>query len=317
MKDLSIVEIRYFMIVAEQGNISNAAAMLFITQPALSRHMMNLEEALQFPVFKRSRSGVTLTAKGQAFYEHCKKVISAVDELNAQIAALRGDFVGSLRVGYPKSNEDIMLKIQKDLLKKYSNISLVLARQGDNNFIKMLEDGLLDVALIYDNELGDANSKIEAVPIGELPSMVLLSADNKLAEKRFLTFADLKDEKFVMPMRSVHPEKLNAIIAACAENHFVPNICAYERQFTNIVLQVKAQNAIFITPYVRSAAADDGIVFVPLMDFAYKYKVSLCWLKKSANPAIEKLAEVLQENGEKTVTKADTRAQMRKKMKKS
>ena len=76
---MSLSQIRYFVAVAEEGNVSNAAMRLRIAQPPVSRQIRALEDELGTPLFRRTPRGMTLLPSGEAFLDHARKILTAVD----------------------------------------------------------------------------------------------------------------------------------------------------------------------------------------------------------------------------------------------
>jgi DNA-binding transcriptional LysR family regulator len=77
---VSLAQIRYFVAVAEEGNVSTAAAKLRVAQPPVSRQIRALEDELGTPLFRRTPRGMALLPSGEAFLGHARKILNAVDE---------------------------------------------------------------------------------------------------------------------------------------------------------------------------------------------------------------------------------------------
>ena len=82
---MSLAQIRYFVAVAEEGNVGRAASRLHIAQPPVSRQIRALEDEIGTPLFARTSRGMTLLPSGQAFLDHARQILSAVDQ--ASVAA--------------------------------------------------------------------------------------------------------------------------------------------------------------------------------------------------------------------------------------
>ena len=84
---MSLAQIKYFVVVAEEGHVTRAAQRLHICQPPLSRQIRSLEEELGAPLFARTPRGLRLLPAGEAFLEHARRILAQLDDA---VAAVRG-----------------------------------------------------------------------------------------------------------------------------------------------------------------------------------------------------------------------------------
>ena len=84
---MSLAQIRYFVAVAEEGNVGRAAQKLGLAQPPLSRQIRALEDELGAPLFARTPRGMTLLPSGEAFLAHARGILAAVAEASAAARA--------------------------------------------------------------------------------------------------------------------------------------------------------------------------------------------------------------------------------------
>lgn len=88
MADVSLSQIRYFVAVAEEGNVGRAAQRLHVAQPPVSRQIRALEDEIGARLFERTSRGMTLLAPGRVFLDHARGILAAVDR--AVLAARAG-----------------------------------------------------------------------------------------------------------------------------------------------------------------------------------------------------------------------------------
>ena len=102
---MELRQLRYFAAVAAHGSFSRAAKELHLTQPAVSRQVLNLEEELGSALLRRTNNAVTLTAAGEQFYEEARDLLTRADQAirrvraQASSATLRISYVASLVAG--------------------------------------------------------------------------------------------------------------------------------------------------------------------------------------------------------------------------
>src|SRR5258708_25895202 len=95
--------LRYFSAVAAEGNVTRAAARLFVSQPALTKQIKQLERQLGVQLFIRSRSGMALTAAGEALAKSIPGVLADWDRALHETAAAASAAALVLRVGFMSS----------------------------------------------------------------------------------------------------------------------------------------------------------------------------------------------------------------------
>jgi DNA-binding transcriptional LysR family regulator len=82
---VSLDQLRYFVAVAEEGNLGRAAGRLRISQPPLTRQIRRLEDELETPLFERTPRGMRLLPSGETLLEHARRILQAVDAARAAL----------------------------------------------------------------------------------------------------------------------------------------------------------------------------------------------------------------------------------------
>jgi LysR family transcriptional activator of nhaA len=115
MIPLNYRHLYYFWFTVKKGSITKASKDLYLTQPALSLQLQQLERSLKRPLFTRGRSGVVLTGQGRTVFEHCERIFTEGESLSRALAeGVEGPTV--LRLGISAAiSREIVLKIRAAL----------------------------------------------------------------------------------------------------------------------------------------------------------------------------------------------------------
>lgn len=97
--NISIREIEYILAVASLGSISKAAQKMYISQPSLSQTVSKIETSLGYPLFYRTKSGISLTSSGRIFVKHGREILDTVNLLETELRSSSGQ--ENLLVGIP------------------------------------------------------------------------------------------------------------------------------------------------------------------------------------------------------------------------
>ncbi len=144
LKDFMILKV-----LGETGNITRAAEILFMTQPALSKRIRLMEEEFGKELLIRSHQGIHFTPVGEKVLEFCTGTTLALDRLKQELEVAQGEICGTLRAGYSLSYGTYRLAGQlAEYYRRYPKVSLqVITDQSGQLYQKML-DGTLDIAII-------------------------------------------------------------------------------------------------------------------------------------------------------------------------
>lgn len=184
MVDLELY--RIFTIVANEKNITKASEKLNISQPAVTKHIKNLENALELRLFNRTNHGIELTSDGQKIYEEAKEAVETLNSIFVKYGKNR-----NINLGAHVS----MYKMFSKILTKFSNINEnITINISDTDLINMLAPDLSDMIAKLENEKLDIiiskktdnynHNKIEFIKVGEIQDILVVNNDSKLLGKQ-------------------------------------------------------------------------------------------------------------------------------------
>ncbi len=150
---LNIYTLHYFYVTAQHLNFSKAAKHLYITQPALSKQIQQLEDQLQVKLFDRTKRSVKLTDAGLVLLDHCRNIFQDISNLETAMDQFRKEVRGSLRIASTPSLGNYLLP---DFLKSFSTqfpqIMLHTIFKPIDDVVYMLKTGELDFGLLNTDE---------------------------------------------------------------------------------------------------------------------------------------------------------------------
>lgn len=182
--------LRYFLTVANERNITRAAQSLHVSQPTLSKQLMDLEDELDLTLSMRGNREITLTEDGEYFLQKTREILALVDQTIANIHR-REQLSGQLHIG---GNESPQLKylaqLFADIRQENPKIQLRLHGMTTDLAFEQLDKGLLDFVLSVG--LVDA-AKYEHIKLPwQDKAALILPTDHPLAQKNSITGQDLE-----------------------------------------------------------------------------------------------------------------------------
>lgn len=138
-----------FYMVAEYGSISKAAERLYVSQPAVTKSIKNLEGNLGVILFHRTSKGVTLTGEGKILYEHVKLAFTEIRQGEKLIKKLKDKSLGVVRIGISNTLcKYYFMPYLKKFHELYPNIKIEITNRVTLETLEHLEKGLLDCAIV-------------------------------------------------------------------------------------------------------------------------------------------------------------------------
>src|SRR4030042_2850876 len=158
--------------VAKFKSFSRAADELFISQPAVSKHIRELEQKIGMGLIRRGRGGFDLTEAGQILFKHTHKISSALLEIENPLGNLKKDHHGVLKIGTTESySKCLMPKLLSGFQTSHPSIKITLEVGNSEEIEKSL--------LVYKNDLGligvtKTSSKLETIPFLKEPLVLIV-----------------------------------------------------------------------------------------------------------------------------------------------
>lgn len=163
-QNLSLYKI--FYTVAQMGNISRAANILFISQPAISKSIQKLEKNLNVSLFTRNSKGVQLTEEGKLLFDSVESAFETLESVEDKLKKSINLEIGHLKIGVSTTLcKYALLPYLKEFIRLHPHIQIMIECQSSNQTLQLLEENKIDIGLIGEP---DATNKVVFYPIREI-----------------------------------------------------------------------------------------------------------------------------------------------------
>lgn len=234
----------YVQAVVETGSLQKAAEAMFITPSALSKYIQRLEQELNVPLFKRVGKRFVLTYAGERYLNWQRKIKLLQDDMRAELYDIAGAKEGRIRFGL-HSTEGVFFaeNILPKFYEKYPNVDVELTQKKNWELRSMLENQMLDFALINDGEL---NADFTTQHVVEVEQVVLVAKNHPLVEFaqyrpgfRYLWIDGnlLKNERFLIPSG----DRLGVRNSITQLYGYIPNVTLQTDTFCETLLRCVEQ----------------------------------------------------------------------------
>lgn len=203
---MDIRELKYFLAVAKEENLSRAAEYLYITQPSLTRQMQNLESEIGRPLFIRGGRKMTLTETGLQLQKRAQEIVDLYDKTRADLV-MPEKISGEVNIGGGESYAvEQIANVIKELQETYPDIVFNIYSGNTNDVAEKIDKGLLDFGILI--EPFDL-SKYDYLPFSSVDTWgVLMRKDSKLAEKEFIVAQDLMDKPLICSLHAMSQKQI-------------------------------------------------------------------------------------------------------------
>lgn len=285
--------IKYFLVVAEEKNISRAAELLGINQPPLSMQIRDLEREVGTILFRRVARGVELTAAGHEFYKIAKDLPDVIERMkHAALSASRGD-TGIIKVGFTASSifNEFVTKCLGSFQCENHNLSLVFDESNTNNLISSVLDGKIDIAFIRATEaLGEKyDESLRLIHLLDENLLVVLPENHLLASEPFVRLEQLTNERIILFERQ-HSSQLYDLIKKTIESSCTNcNIQNSAPQISALINLVAIGDGISLVPACMGAISVKGVVFRPIFEAGAYAPISVVMKRHIQSAALNKM----------------------------
>lgn len=283
---MNLQQLKYFLVLAQCKNYHQAAEQLFISQPALSKAMKNLEEELHVSLFNKVGKETHLTKYGSLFLSHVKTCIGALDQGVTQLNTFARENESHIRISavYPCASQCVPLSIAEFEL-RFPQVHFS-CHQGDSQIVvNDILNGEADLGFIIDTTDIFSDPCLEKIKVLDYPAMLAVSNKHPLAQRKAVNYQEIAKDPFI----TYAPESGNYRLLQA-------NLDAYGFPFpSNIKIQYNSDEAILsavqhnlgiaiVTATKFNLRFD--VQFIPIKNVLLQFPVYMVWKANTFVPTV-------------------------------
>lgn len=241
---MELRHLRYFVAVAEEQNVTRAAARLHVSQPPLSRQIRALEDELGIALFEHGAKSIRLTDAGRVFLVEANAVIRRAEEAVQAVKAVAAGQRGEIQVGYaPSLTVEILPRGLRRFQEAHPGVRVQLHDLSTEAMLRGLRDGDLHVGLLI-RPSAKALVGLRFEELRRYAVCVALHPAHPLARLRRVALKDLVQERLIGYARDEYPEYHDWVAGLFAGTSDPPRISEEHDSATSLIAAVEAGRGI-------------------------------------------------------------------------
>src|SRR5262245_2038390 len=287
---MELSRLRSFIVLAERLHFGEAARLLRLSQPALSKQIRQLEDEVGAPLFDRGRHGARLTEVGSLFAEEARRLVQQAEAaLEQGRRAARGE-VGRLAIGFGFSTVTLVPRVISKFRLHHPGVEIELGDMSTPEQIDALHAGRIHIGFVR----LPAGRGLRQLPILEDRLALALPAPDKKGHKP-ADLSGLKNSPFIAMRRGQSLSLHEHIIQLCARYGFHPRVVQEANEYPTVLGLVAAGLGVAIVPESQLRTRIEGVTIQRIEDRAARWQVGAAWRREKGSPLTIKFLGLLKE----------------------
>ncbi|RDW15189.1 LysR family transcriptional regulator [Oceanobacillus arenosus] len=211
-------QLYYFQMVAKHESFTKSSEELNLSQPALSRSILRLEEEIGVPLFERKSRGVVLNQYGNVFLKYTNQVLSEMKEAKQKIQDMVNPYHGVISLAFIQTlGSSFVPDLISDFQNEFPNIQFHLSQNISSKILKEIDDANIDIGFCSSI---DSHESLYSIPVLTEELFLIVPATHRLAGKERVNLSEVADDAFIFfkPKTALH----DLIENLCNEAGFRP-----------------------------------------------------------------------------------------------
>lgn len=279
-------QLKYFLSAAKTLSFSETAKEFYMSQPAISHQIVELEQELGTKLFDRNSRGVQLTRAGELFLEDAKRFLDMTEVSKERLQALNISGSEKLTIGYLASPCKYFLpNVIHQFRQAYPQVDIELIRLDALSVITSIETEKLDIYFSLVEDLKHFKD-YHIRKIHQDPYCLICRIDHPCLNNFKIDYTKLATEPFLMfdPEKSAY--MAHQIHQVCRDLNFVPRIVQKYASMEEVLFAVESGLGITVLPYKVMEYYKTNLVYTPLDGSNIASSIGAAWKIDSGNPAV-------------------------------
>lgn len=291
---MELRHLRYFVVLGRELHFAKAADKLFITQPALSKQIQQLEDELSVKLFERTKRNVKLTEAGRYLLDESQYILNHLEQVvEATQRKVEGE-EGEVRIGFVGSAmQNVIPDLLERLNTKHPSIHTSLQELNNKDQLDNLLHDKLDIAFV---RLESVPRELEKKVVFEDSFSLVVSKNHPIVGSNFESLRQFQHEKFILFSNDYSQEYYDNIMSIFTDHGFQPKVSHRSVQANSIFRLVEKQLGVAIVPSAMQDGVNLDIEFISLAHLRQRTQLMAVWHKKNRNEALVKFLGLMDKN---------------------
>jgi len=253
----TMLQLKTFVTVVDQGSFTAAGRRLGLSQPAVSRAVATLEKELGLPLVVRGRDGLSLTDAGSSAVTHAREALRHMELMRTELAGMAGDVAGTLTLAsLPTATATLLAQQLRAFAERHPAVTIRLLEGSEEEVRDWLDQGAAEAGVVKLPARG-----LQTAVLGDQEMVAVVPADSWLAARDVVDYAELAKEPFVLGTGGCAD-----VFGPIARQAGVEFDVAFQAREMSAVLEiVRAGLGVSILPDAALQQLPDGVVVRPLV----------------------------------------------------
>lgn len=246
-----------FADVASTKNFTKSGQRMGYTQPGVSHVLKSMEEELGFPLFLRTRKGVTLTPNAETLLPIVRELVAVNEQLEQTVSNINGLNTGHLTIAtFASISRSWLPKVIHEFKQKFPGIEIELLEGGTDDIVTWVESSQADLGFLSKKH----TSGLKWIPLYEDPLMAILPTDYPVNGRKALPMKEIENHPFIISAEGIDYDIHDAIQKAA----ITPDIRYSSTDDHTVISMVSNHLGISILPNLVIGTAKKQITALPL-----------------------------------------------------